>query len=585
MKLFIEIFNSFSNKEKKTFIFVLFFTIIVGFLETLSIGSLIPMVSILAEDNSTSNIHLLNPILKSISPLNFFKTELSSNYQTILFFGALTLVFLILLVKTIFLQFTNFIKFNFIFLLKKNISKNLFLFYLKTDYLNFAKQNSSEYLRNISIEVSNYINLVSIYYTVFFECLFLFGMILILLIINPFQIFFISFLIFSISLIFYYLMKKKIKTIGDQRFDAEAKKIKYLQQGFEGFREINIYNKHDQFISLFDLQSKIETRSNAIANFFRGVPRSLLELTGFLILIFIISFYFINELSTNTILLKVAIMAVCIIRIIPIISSLIASFQQIKYYELSSKKILKELNILKKKNESYKIYDQQKGINIKLKNELFLKDINFKYPESKEYLFQNLNLKINKNSIVGIQGESGSGKSTLIDLILGFLEPSSGKIYVDQLNVGKNIEIWQKNLSFVPQKPFILDDTIKNNIIFGDKNINQDLLENSVKNSGCQNFVNNLDEKLNFRVGERGNKLSGGQIQRIAIARALYNNTQILIFDEFTSALDNETEVEILEQINRLKMNKTIIISSHKISTLKICDEVFSIKNKKIIKV
>ena len=214
-----------------------------------------------------------------------------------------------------------------------------------------------------------------------------------------------------------------------------------------------------------------------------------------------------------------------------------------------------------------------------------MKDINFKYPESKEYLFQNLNLKINKNSIVGIQGESGSGKSTLIDLILGFLEPSSGKIYVDQLNVGKNIEIWQKNLSFVPQKPFILDDTIKNNIIFGDKNINQDLLENSVKNSGCQNFVNNLDEKLNFRVGERGNKLSGGQIQRIAIARALYNNTQILIFDEFTSALDNETEVEILEQINRLKMNKTIIISSHKISTLKICDEVFSIKNKKIIKV
>ena len=585
MKLFIEIFNSFSNKEKKTFIFVLFFTIIVGFLETLSIGSLIPMVSILAEDNSTSNLHLLNPILKSISPLNFFNTELSSNNQTTLFFGALTLVFCILLIKTIFLQFTNFIKFNFIFLLKKNISRNLFLFYLKTDYLNFAKQNSSEYLRNISIEVSNYINLVSIYYTVFFECLFLFGMILILLIINPFQIFLISFFIFSISLIFYYLMKKKIKIIGDQRFDSEAKKIKYLQQGFEGFREINIYKKHDEFISLFDLQSKIETRSNAIANFFRGVPRSLLELTGFLILIFIISFYFINELSTNTILLKVAIMAVCIIRIIPIISSLIASFQQIKYYELSSKKILKELNILEKKNISNKIHDQQKRINIVLNNKLSLREINFKYPESKDYLFLNLNLEINKNSIVGIQGESGSGKSTLIDLILGFLEPNSGKIYVDQLNVGKNVETWQKNLSFVPQKPFILDDTIKNNIIFGDKDINQDLLENSVKNSGCLNFINNLDEKLNFRVGERGNKLSGGQIQRIAIARALYNNAQILIFDEFTSALDNETEEEILEQINRLKVNKTIIISSHKISTLKICDEVFSIKNKKIIKV
>ena len=115
MKLFIKVFNSFSNKEKKTFIFVLFFTIIVGFLETLSIGSLIPMVSILVEDTSTDNIHLLNPILKNISPLNFFDTELSSNDQTIIFFGALTLVFLILLIKTIFLQFTNFIKFNFIY--------------------------------------------------------------------------------------------------------------------------------------------------------------------------------------------------------------------------------------------------------------------------------------------------------------------------------------------------------------------------------------------------------------------------------------------------------------------------------------
>jgi ABC-type bacteriocin/lantibiotic exporter with double-glycine peptidase domain len=249
-------------------------------------------------------------------------------------------------------------------------------------------------------------------------------------------------------------------------------------------------------------------------------------------------------------------------------------------------------------NELYKILkddvnlkEEHEDKNLKIKksisyfhNEISLVNISFKYNESKSYIFKDINLKIKKSSKIAIVGSSGNGKSTLLDLILGVLKPTKGQVCYDDNDILNKKLNYQKLIGYIPQSIFLLDDSIKNNICFAvDKNeIDNQKLENAIKNSALFDYINSLPDGVETLVGERGAKLSGGQIQRIGIARALYHNPEILILDEATSALDIDMEKLIMQSILALNKEKTVIIVTHRSESVKICDQIYSISNNTI---
>ena len=225
---------------------------------------------------------------------------------------------------------------------------------------------------------------------------------------------------------------------------------------------------------------------------------------------------------------------------------------------------------------------------IEFENKIDLANVSFNYLNSKNNIFENLNLSIEKGKAIGFVGKSGSGKTTLINLLCGLIHPTSGEIKSDGINIQKNISRWQKKISLVPQENFLLDDTILNNITFlnDEKKIDEKKLQDAIHYSGTSEIIKKQDNGLDTIVGERGSFLSGGQIQRIALARLLYEDTEILILDEFTNSLDPESENYVLEKLDLLKKEKSknLFVISHKMKPLKLCDEIIVLEKGKIVK-
>ena len=281
-------------------------------------------------------------------------------------------------------------------------------------------------------------------------------------------------------------------------------------------------------------------------------------------------------ISQEELLTKIGVFLICSFRLIPSVNRILIALQSLRSSFASVNAVCQELN---------RFIPEVKKPDIKkmfFKDKISINNLDFKHKGTKKLILKNFNLDIRKNECLALTGASGVGKSTLIDLIMGFHKPDYGEILVDGEDIFKNIIGWNRNIGYVPQNIFLLDDTIKSNIAFGvnSNDINEDKLQDAIKLSQLSNFIENLSKKSNTQVGERGNFISGGQLQRIGIARALYASPDLLIFDEVTSSLDEETEKSFLSVIRNLKGKKTMILISHKKSTISVCDREIHLENK-----
>ena len=321
------------------------------------------------------------------------------------------------------------------------------------------------------------------------------------------------------------------------------------------------------------------------------LPKLILEVFAVLTIITIVFFllYTTNSDNLSQSLAFLVLLGVAFVKLFPSISAINNYSTNLRSSSISFNLLIHEIKKYSLFNDKLILKTKENISNndnkVEFKKEILLKKIFFKYPESQKYILENISLSIKNNNIIGIFGRSGSGKSTLLDLITYLIEPSKGEIIIDgkTLKDGKN---WQKNIGYITHDTYLLDQSIKNNIAFGEKDEDIDMIKvrKAISLSQLQEFVDNLPNGIESLIGEKGSKISGGQVQRIAIARALYRKNGLIILDESTNSLDQTTENYFLDDLVKLKKICTIIIVSHKIETLKICDQKYEIKDKTIIK-
>ena len=553
--------------------FLLPVLIISIFLEVLGL-SMVPVL--------ISAISSPDKVLTLLKEINFFPLGefviFLQNSSKIAFILTFTFIFgFIFIIKNILsiiiLYYENWLSMK----IKISLTTRLAQFYFFSPYMFHLESTSSQLIRNLNNETK----VVGEYFKSFITSareMFIIACIILTLISFYPAISIISFLFLLFStIIFHKFTKNRILKISKILFVLREKFTTLIQEGFGSIKSTLILQREKAiYKNLSNLTSTKEIHEFK-NNFILRLPKVYLEI------VFIFAFCLIIVLTinlyqdTDEIFSILAILGVAMTRLVPSFNNLSANLLVLKSQAVSVDYIVKQF-----KKSSYKRNYEQKNNSNKKKVDLYgdiiFDNVNFKYQNSKKYIFKDLNLKFNKGEIIAIIGDSGVGKTTLVDLLLGLLEPNEGKIYSNNIDINKEIFLWRKILGYVPQEVVLTNSTIKKNITIGlkESQINKKQLKEVIKKTNIAEFIK-IENYNHKNIGERGSHLSGGQKQRIGIARALYKEPKIIIFDEATSALDKKNEDQILKDIKILSKNKIIIFITHKTENLIFADKIFHI--------
>ena len=559
--VFTSLLNLIISKNRNKLITIVLGMILVMILEILSIGVIYPLINIIFDPKYLIKYDLF--FLKKFDQKNILLLVLFFFVFVFLLKNILIIIFIIY--KSTFLQ-------NFLSDLRLKLYDN----YLNQDFKNFLKKDTPEIIRNIQVEATVAMRSLDAYLSIFAELFILVGIISFLFYLAPIPTLsiIISFSIFS--LVYVFTLKKKIFELGKERVELDSIIIREIEQGLGNYKEILIYNIKNIFLKKFSDVAAKYNKNMLYISVITQSTRVLLEQFGIFI-ITIVTFILLlkqNNLTDTIPLLGSYVYA--FFRILPSINKIILNFQAIINAKHSISFLNNEIARLLKNREN-DLSDVFSKINKpNLKKYLFIE--NLTYHNEKKIIFKNLNLLINKGEKIGIMGQSGSGKSTFLNLVMGLLKPQTGSIKYE----GVDIAYMRKKIGYVSQNIYIMKDSLKNNITLrqGSENIDMSKLNSSISAAGLMNFINSLKEGLDTIITENAGNISGGELQRIIIARSLYFSKEILIFDEFTSSLDLKAEELILTEIN--KINKTMIIVSHKLSSLKYCDKIYELNNQNL---
>ena len=564
---FNQVYQFASPKHKKTVLKITIGFVIVMILEILSIGIIYPVISLALGDlNSFSLISAL-----SVDYLNTFSRA------ELLFFVLLTLI-TIFLVKNIFMITFIIYKSKFNEDFTSNLKNKLYDGYLKQEYTDFIKLSSAKILRNINSEANVTTRVLDSFLGIFSEFIVLFGIVIFLSFMAPLPTLIIIGLSALFVLIYIFSLKKKFYLLGRERFKLDSEIISETQQGLGNYKEINIYNICQLYLDKFSVVVIKMNKNLRITNVISRSARIILEQYGIFVIVILSYFVFTSLDYKESAVPLLGSYCYAFFKLLPSMNKLVISFQEITNGKVTITYLTEEfrrLDIKKKKFLNNKMLTFEKSLNIN--------NLDFEFND--KIIFKNVSLEIGLNEKIGLMGLSGSGKSSLLNLIMGFLTPTKGNIEIDKLDIKDSFDSLRKKIGYVSQSIYLMNDSLKNNITLRQENkdVDEAKLDDAIRVSGLGDFIKNLKEGLDTVLNENASNMSGGEKQRIVIARALYYAKEILLFDEFTSSLDAKTENEILEQINKIK--KTIIIVSHKLSTLKYCDKVYTIENNKIKKI
>jgi ABC-type multidrug transport system fused ATPase/permease subunit len=561
--------------ERKHLGLLLIMIIIMAFLDMIGIASILPFMAVLANPTLIETNSILNTMFQ-VS--NIFGVE--SNKQFLFALGVL--VFVLLITSLAFKALTTYVQVRFVQMREYSIGKRLVEGYLHQPYSWFLSRNSAELGKDILSEVQQLISTgISPSLELIAKGAVTITIIILLIIADPKLT-----LIVGLSLggsygMIFYILRKYLNQIGKKRLINNQLRFKSVTEAFGATKEIKVGGLEQIFVNLFSNAAQNYAQTQASVRVVAQLPRFILEAIAFGGILLLILYSMNNLGSFNNALPIISLFIFAGYRLLPALQSIYSCLIQITYIGPSIDKIYNDIKNNKSFNEN-----QDEDV-LDLNKNIILKNIHYNYPNSSKTVLKDINLSIPSKSTVGLIGTTGSGKTTMVDIILGLLDPQKGFLEIDGKIITKqNLRSWQRSIGYVPQHIYLTDDTVEANIAFGasSENIKKDLVEKAAKIASLHEFVvNELPKKYQTIIGERGIRLSGGQRQRIGIARALYHNPKVLILDEATSALDNQTEQAVMEAVNNLSNNITIIMIAHRLDTVKNCDIIFKIDKGQVV--
>lgn len=567
IKNFISIYNSLSNYFKKRSLLFILFLIVSTVLELLGIGMIIPFLEVLNSSNDS--------IFFDLELVKFF---FPTNEREILF-NILIIILIIYILKSLTLFYFYFWRNRFIWNVYKFISIKILNKFLRDNIEFYFKKNSNDLINTTYLESRSYVICFNEYLKIISDSFLLISITIFLLIYDFISTSIILILILISSCAIFFVYKKKLSFLGKVRLKASVSQLKNLQQIFFSIRDIKIKSSEDFFLKKYSSSIEEYSKTSYLANSILEVPKIFFELI-FIFSISILMFFFISKaaVSNDEIITNIGVYSIAAFRIFPSITKIVHSFQQINFLKPSIEKVLPNL----KSDELYSTKKINISDKINFNKRVSFKNVSYSYPGKKYRVIDNLSFEINKGDFIGIIGKSGIGKSTVLDLLMGLIKPHAGEIISDKTKIHLNINNWKKNIGYVSQSTTLLDDSIKNNIAFGipENEIDISKVLKSAKNAQLLDFIESLDNKFETNVGERGVSLSGGQAQRIGIARELYREPSFLLLDEATSSLDSDTEKEFLSCLKTLNKNMTILFVSHKTTALSECNKIINLNHK-----
>ena len=553
--------------ERKRAGLLLIMILIMSLLDMAGVASILPFMAVLTNPGLIETNFILNSMFKASS---IFGVE--NNKQFIFALGAL--VFSLLIISLTFKALTSYAQVRFVQMREYTIGKRLIESYLHQPYSWFLSRHSADLGKTILSEVQQ---LISDGMTPLME-LIAKGMVTItlitlLIIVDPILTLIVGLSLSTAYLIIFYFVSKYLNQSGSKRLINNQLRFTTVNEAFGAAKEVKIGGLEQASIKRFSNAAQIYARVQASQRVIAQLPRFILEGIAFGGILLMILYSMSQTGNFNSALPIISLYVFAGYRLMPAVQQIYEAFTQLTFIAPSLDKLYDDLKNLKPFNEN-----QDQDI-LPFNKSIILKNIHYNYPNASRTILKDISFNISAKSTVGLVGAPGSGKTTTVDIILGLLEPQKGTLEIDGKIIRKqNSRSWQRSIGYVPQQIFLADDTIAANIAFGlePKEINQEAVEKASKIANLHEFViDELPRKYQTTIGERGVRLSGGQRQRIGIARALYHNPQLLILDEATSALDNQTEKAVMDAIDNLDKNITIIQIAHRLNTLKKCDKIF----------
>lgn len=569
MSNFVKFLSLLSSYERKRAALLLVMMFVMAILDMIGIASILPFIAVLANPEIIETNLILNNLYIFLKQFGVISSK-----QFLFVLGLI--VFFTLITSILFKAVTTYAQLRFVLMREYSITMKLLERYLNQPYSWFLNRNSSELGKNILSEVGQMIGYgMRPMMDVIAKSLVVIAFVSLLFAVNPKLALIVSISLGGSYVAIFYFIRKYLKILGNSRMQNNSLRFRTISEAFSGIKPIKVGRLEEIYTNQFKEAGFNYAKVHAYSQVLNIMPRYFLEIIAFggILLIIIISLKDLGDFKN--ILPIISLYVVAGYRLLPALQQIYAACTSISFLSPSLNKIYEDLKNVNPKQVSE---NYTKNL-IYPKKIISLKNIYFNYPNTSKVAIKNLSLNIPANSTVGFVGTTGSGKTTVIDIILGLLQAQKGLLEVDgQVITNQNLRTWQRSIGYVAQEIYLSDDTIERNIAFGfDTNvIDKDLVQKSAKIANLHEFiVNELPQKYQTIIGERGVRLSGGQKQRIGIARALYNNPKVLILDEATSALDNQTEKKIMDAINNIGKEITIIIIAHRLNTIKNCDIIF----------
>ena len=545
-------------------------------LELLGVTAIMPFIEVVMNPESIQRKWYLN-ILYSMF-------DFQSDVSFMLFLAAALIA--IYIVKNLYLCIMYNLQYQFTFSNQRKLAYRMLDCYMRQPYSFHLSHNSADLIRNVSNDTNMMFVGILALLQLITETLVCITLIIFLFIQDKTITIGVTVIIGLFLLFFAKGFKRYFSRIGNEDREYNAGITKWLLQSFGGIKETKILDREDFFLNNFDYNYKNYASCERKYRFLQVAPRPIMEAVCVSSLLVVVAFKLLRGTHSVYFISTLSVFAIAAFRLLPSINRVTNYMSVIMFNKPAIDAVYKDLKRIEELENS-KVMKNTAEEPLTLKKAIKVEKLSFKYPNAENYVLHNINFEILKNKSTAFIGPSGAGKTTLADIILGALEPTEGSVLVDDVNIQEHMSAWHKNLGYIPQSIYLMDDTIKNNIAFGinREEIDESKIWKALEQAQLKGFIKSLDKGLDTEIGEGGVRLSGGQRQRIGIARALYNDPEVLVLDEATSALDNETESAVMEAIDRLSGTKTLIIIAHRLTTIRNCDIIYEVKNEGIRKV